>query len=167
MWHIKADLRRSHHQKRPCVRRKRQYSVTHQPSSTNHQTLPVLMDDNSIRKFDAEIPAIEDLRQASGTPTLSLGVFHRGRIIYTKHFGCRDMAKNEPPDDDSIYQSASSAKIISICAVARLVHDGILDWDTPTRTYLPQFPRPDNEVGNLITLRDLACHRTGWLLANF
>jgi CubicO group peptidase (beta-lactamase class C family) len=125
------------------------------------------MDDYLIKKLEAEVPAIEELRQASGAPALSLGVFHHGQIVYTKHFGHRDITKDEPPDDDSVYQLASSAKIIGICAVARLVCDGVLDWDTPIRTYLPEFCRPDNEVGNLITLRDLACHRTGWPLANF
>jgi CubicO group peptidase (beta-lactamase class C family) len=125
------------------------------------------MYDNLIKQLDAEMPGVEELRQASGAAALSLGVFHHGQIIYTKHFGHRDIITGEAPDDDSVHYFASSGKCIGICAIARLVSDGVLDWDEPIRSYLPEFHRPNDDFGNLVTLRDLACHRTGLPLANF
>lgn len=125
------------------------------------------MFDDLVHQLKAGAPFIEELRRASGAPSLSLGVFHHGQILYTEHFGRRDIAQPDPPTDNTVYYLASSSKCISICAVARLVSDGVLDWDTPIRHYLPEYHRPDDGLGDLATLRDLACHRTGLPLANF
>jgi CubicO group peptidase (beta-lactamase class C family) len=125
------------------------------------------MADRRIISLEDEAPFIEELRRSSGAPALSLGVFHHGRIVYTKHFGRRDITHPDPPTDDTVYYLASVSKCIGICAVARLVSDGVLDWDIPIRNYLPEFHRPNDDFGREVTLRDLACHRTGMPLANF
>jgi CubicO group peptidase (beta-lactamase class C family) len=125
------------------------------------------MDSICLEQLEAEAPFFEELRRLSGAPALSLGVFHHGRIIYTKHLGRRDTAYSDPPNDDTVYYLASISKIISICAVACLVSEGVLEWDIPIRKYLPEFDRPDDDIEKQATLRDLACHRTGLPLAAF
>ncbi|KAF2245338.1 beta-lactamase/transpeptidase-like protein [Trematosphaeria pertusa] len=125
------------------------------------------MENGDFNLLEAEVPLIEDLRRLSGAVALSLGVFHHGRIIYTRHFGRRDVEIPDPPNDDTVYYLASVSKCIGVCALARLVSDGVLDWDTPIRKYLPTFERTEDEFGQQATLRDLACHRTGLPLANF
>lgn len=124
------------------------------------------MDFNIAAKCEAQAPTIEQLRRISGTPSLSVGVFHYGRVIYTKHFGQRDVGSSEVANDDTIYYLASVSKLIAICAVARLVHDGVLDWDKPIHEYLPEFHRPNDDFGRKATLRDLASNRTGLPLQN-
>ncbi|KAF2006781.1 beta-lactamase/transpeptidase-like protein [Amniculicola lignicola CBS 123094] len=96
---------------------------------------------------------------------MSLGVFHHGRIVYTAHFGQKEVTQPDPPDDDSVYMVASTFKIVTVCAVARLVTDGLIEWDTPILTYRPSFRRKDELAS--CTIRDLISNRTGLPMASF
>ncbi|KAL1597922.1 hypothetical protein SLS60_008410 [Paraconiothyrium brasiliense] len=115
-----------------------------------------------MSKLTSQLPAIASILQASGTPGLSIGVFEHGRTIFTHHFSTD--ANSDTPNDDTVYYIASLSKLLAICAVAKLVTDGILDWDTSVRTYLPAFQQREDDIGMKTTLRDLASNRTG--LAN-
>lgn len=125
------------------------------------------MENDLVSQLDARSSAIADILRVSGSPGLSIGVFHHGRTIYSKHFGRKDVTRPEPPDDDTVYYLASASKILGICAVGNLVTEGILSWDTPIREYLPEFRNRKDEIGLDATLRDLAANRTGLPLANF
>jgi CubicO group peptidase (beta-lactamase class C family) len=120
-----------------------------------------------LARLDNVIPAISNVLNISGSPGLSIGVFHHGEVIYTKHFGQRDIARPEPPDDETIYYTASICKILSMCVVGSLVAEGLLNWDAPIREYLPELQQRNDELGREATLRDIASNRTGLPLANF
>lgn len=113
-----------------------------------------------IPRLIAQLSAIATILEVSGTPSLSVGVFDHGRTIFTHHFS----KDQETPNDNTIFCIASLSKLLAICAVAKLVTDGVLDWDTPIREYLPTFQERADEAGVKATLRDLASNRTG--LAN-
>ena len=102
----------------------------------------------------SQLPAITSILHASGTPGLSVGIFDHGRTIFTHHF--RKDATSDTANDDTVYYIASLSKLLAICAVANLVTDGVLDWDTPVREYLPTFQQREDDVGMKATLRDLA-----------
>jgi CubicO group peptidase (beta-lactamase class C family) len=119
--------------------------------------------DNQFKAQHAQIARFQSL---SGAPALSLGVFQQGKIIHTAHFGRKDCSEPDSPDDDSIYYAGSMLKILTVCMVAKLVHDGVLEWDVPIREYLPSFNR-DDDVGRLTTVRDLISNRTGLAGAAF
>ncbi len=115
-----------------------------------------------IPGLKSQLPAIASILRASGTPSLSVGVFDQGRPTFTHHF-----SKNGTsfvPNDDTVYYIASLSKLLAICAAATLVTDGVLDWDVPVREYLPTFRQREDDIGMKATLRDLASNRTG--LAN-
>ncbi|KAJ4300072.1 hypothetical protein N0V90_005321 [Kalmusia sp. IMI 367209] len=115
-----------------------------------------------MSRLTSQLPAISSILQASGTPGLSVGVFDHGRTIFTHHF--RKNAISDTPNDNTVYYIASLSKLLAICAVAKLVTDGVLDWDAPVREYLPTFQQREDDIGIKATLRDLASNRTG--LAN-
>jgi CubicO group peptidase (beta-lactamase class C family) len=117
-------------------------------------------------RLQQQSATISNLLEAGGAPGLSLGVFHQGRIIHTQHFGKRDVETEDVPDDDSVYGIASTFKIVAVCAVARLVTDGILGWDVPIRQYLSELDQRNDQLSEECTIRDLICHRTGLALAN-
>jgi CubicO group peptidase (beta-lactamase class C family) len=119
-----------------------------------------------VVRLQQQIPAIKSLLRAGGAPGTSLGVFHNGHIVYTHHLGQRDIESPETPDDHSVYWVASTFKIVSVCAIARLVSDGFLGWDVPVHEYLPEFSRND-QLGAECTIRDLITHRTGLPMASF
>ena len=51
-------------------------------------------------------------------------------------------------------------------AVALLVDEDILSWDTPIRAYLPTFGQRTDELGQKTTLKDLLANRTGLAAAD-
>lgn len=114
-----------------------------------------------IEQLKALEPTFAELLAISCAPGLSLGVLHHGEIIHTAHFGRRDSLVSTPPNDDTIYRVASLTKALTSSAVALLVEEGTLDWDTPIREYLPAFCRRTDEIGRKTTLRDLLSNRTG------
>ncbi|KAF1961446.1 beta-lactamase/transpeptidase-like protein [Byssothecium circinans] len=118
------------------------------------------------KQLDAVGPEITRILQISGSPCLSLGVLHKGTLIHTAHFGCRLADEPTPPNDDTIHWIVSLTKLITAAAIAKLVHDGTLDWDLPIREYIPGFRIRQDELGLKSTLRDLLSNRTGITPAN-
>ena len=110
-------------------------------------------------------PTIKEILAISGSPGLSLGVLHQGSILHTAHFGRRDFSNPAPPNDGTVYRVASLTKALTASAVALLVEEGLLNWDTPIRQYLPAFQRRTDELGQKTTLRDLLANRTGLAMA--
>lgn len=122
---------------------------------------------DSLRKnLEALHPEIDQILEISGSPALSLGILHRGDMIYTAHFGRRNVDELEPPNDETIHWLASLTKLIAVAAIAKLVHGGKLQWDVPIREYLPAFRIRRDELGLKATLRDLLSNRTGITPAN-
>jgi CubicO group peptidase (beta-lactamase class C family) len=96
------------------------------------------------QRLEEQTPLIADLLRISGAPGLPVGVFHDNRIIHTLHVGQRSIDSQEPPNNDTVYYAASSFKIVMACAIAKLVADERLQWNTPVRNYLPGLRRHDD-----------------------
>lgn len=119
-----------------------------------------------IRKLELLEPIISEILAISGSPGLSLGVLHQGNIVHKAHFGRRDISNPFPPDDNTIYRIWSLTKPLTVGVVASLVEEGILEWDTPIREYLPEFGQRKDEIGQKATLADLLSNRTGLAIAH-
>jgi CubicO group peptidase (beta-lactamase class C family) len=133
------------------------YRVQNSPISVTLHS-PIM---DIVAKILALHPTISKIRALSGSPGLSVGVLHQGKILHTAHFGRQDVNLPTPPNDDTIYHVASLVKLLTASTVALLVHDGTLDWDIPIRQYLPDFQTRNDELGRKATLRDLLSSRTG------
>jgi CubicO group peptidase (beta-lactamase class C family) len=95
-------------------------------------------------------------------PGAVVGVIENDTVVYLKGFGVREIGKPEKVDPDTRFQIASVSKYLTAGAIATLVEEGKLDWDTPVATYLPGFALNDTYAGEHATLRDLLAHRTGF-----
>ncbi len=120
-----------------------------------------------VQRLKNHFTQITDLLGAGGAPGLSLGVFHHGEIIYTQHFGRRDVDHPKQPDDDTIYFVASTFKVVTACVLARLVTDDLLGWDVPICEYLLTFSQRKDQVGLEVTVRDLIANCSGLPMAHF
>jgi CubicO group peptidase (beta-lactamase class C family) len=56
---------------------------------------------------------------------------------------------------DTVMQIGSITKVFNATVVATLVEEGLLDYDTPVREYLPGFEVSDREATETLTLRRL------------
>ncbi|MBL7938664.1 MAG: serine hydrolase [Flavobacteriales bacterium] len=113
-----------------------------------------------LKKLDAYIAnAITQLDQ----PGLAVGIVKDGTLVWSKGYGKLDLAKPEPVTANSLFYCASMSKAFTACAVGLLVDEGKLDWNDPVRKHLPEFTTPDAYVTEHFMVKDLLCHRSGWI----
>ncbi|MCD4783390.1 MAG: serine hydrolase [Candidatus Eremiobacteraeota bacterium] len=94
-------------------------------------------------------------------PGVAMAVIKDGRIIYTKGFGYRDAKNKLPVTTETVFPIGSCSKAFTSFIAGLLVDEGILDWDKPVISYLPDFRLYDPSATRLMTVRDMLCHRTG------
>lgn len=63
---------------------------------------------------------------------------------------------------DALFLPGSIGKVYTATLVTMLVGEGKLDLDTPIRTYLPDFEVADAEARDVVTLRHLLTHTSGF-----
>ena len=66
-------------------------------------------------------------------------VVHRGRVVYEKAFGWRDIERQIPCQSDDIFRMASSTKAIICVAFMTLFEEGKIQLDEPITKYIPEF----------------------------
>lgn len=100
-------------------------------------------------------------------------VARRGRIVYHKAFGMRDLESGQPMEKDSIFRIASQTKALVTAGVMVLQEQGELLITDPLSAYLPEFKATtvavENNKGGYdvmpcrrpIILRDLLTHTAG------
>ncbi len=101
--------------------------------------------------------------KAFDQPGLAVGVVKDGKLIWSHGYGKLDLAKPDAVDANSIFYLASMSKAFTACAIGLLVDEGKIGFDDPVRRHLPEFSTPDDHVTEHMMVRDLLCHRSGWI----
>ncbi len=96
-------------------------------------------------------------------PGLAVGIVKDGKLVFSKGYGKLDMAKPEPVTANSVFYCASISKAFTACAIGLLADEGKLRFDDPVRKHLPEFKTPDDFVTEHFLVKDLLCHRSGWI----
>ena len=89
-------------------------------------------------------------------PGLSIVIARGGDILYSKGFGMADGPKGMAAKPDTVFQWASTTKIVTATAVMQLYDQGLVDLDVPVSDYLDYFPAEYR-----ITVRQLLTHSAG------
>ncbi|HRO99680.1 MAG TPA: serine hydrolase domain-containing protein, partial [Flavobacteriales bacterium] len=96
-------------------------------------------------------------------PGLAVGIVKDGQLVWSKGYGKLDLARPEPVTPNSIFFVASMSKAFTACAVGLLVDDGKLGWNDPVIKHMPWFSTPNPYVTQHMMVKDLLCHRSGWI----
>ncbi len=91
----------------------------------------------------------------------AVAVVHRDEVLLCDGFGVRDLASGNAVDDETLFAIGSATKAFTTMSIAMLAEEGKLDWDTPVRSYMPDFALHDAFASQEVTPRDMACHRVG------
>jgi CubicO group peptidase (beta-lactamase class C family) len=94
-------------------------------------------------------------------PGLAIVVVQDDKVIFLKGYGIKEVGKPDPITADTLFEIGSTTKAFTATAMAMLVDEKKLSWDDPVRNYLPAFHVADPCTNALITLRDIASHRSG------
>lgn len=94
---------------------------------------------------------------APGMPGASVLVTKNGEVVVNRSYGLAVVETAVPATSETNYRLASLSKQFTATAIALLVRDGLLRYDTPVRTYLPSVP----EYTRAVTVRHLLTHTSG------
>ena len=104
---------------------------------------------------------VEKAMQIWNIPGLALAIVMDNQTLIAKGYGVREMDKPETADEHTLFAIGSNTKAFTATAMGLLVQDGKVAWDDPVTKYLPGFKMYDPHTTELLTIRDLLCHRAG------
>jgi CubicO group peptidase (beta-lactamase class C family) len=96
-----------------------------------------------------------------GEPGLSIAVVKDGKVALEKGYGMRGGSHDGAVDANTLFQIGSVTKAFTSAAIAMLVDERKIGWDTRVIDVLPDFRMYDPWVTREIRIRDLLCHRSG------
>lgn len=114
-----------------------------------------------IMNFDDFSSYLEEQRKIWNCEALGVSIVSKDDVLFKSGFGLRDMDQNLPFNTKTVFPIASHSKSFTATAMAMLVNDGIIDWDTPIRKYYPKFKLFDSYASEKATIRDLLAHTFG------
>ncbi|MFN0179519.1 MAG: serine hydrolase [Gemmatimonadales bacterium] len=94
-------------------------------------------------------------------PGLAVAAIKDGQIVLAKGYGYRDVETREPVTPRTVMAIGSNSKSFTVVLMGMLVDEKKLAWDTPVRSYLPEFEMWDEVATREMTPRDLVTHRSG------
>src|SRR5262245_13164569 len=92
---------------------------------------------------------------------LAVAVSHDGHVIWSKGYGWKDVERQLPVTDETIFAIGSITKSVTVTGLGILVDEGKLDWDRPIRSIIPEFQLQDKVATEQMTIRDSVTHRSG------
>ncbi|MBN1327953.1 MAG: serine hydrolase [Candidatus Heimdallarchaeota archaeon] len=111
--------------------------------------------------FDKFNEYVNNELKLSPNAGLAVSVISDKGVLFEKGFGYRDIPNKKPFSPETIFPIASHTKSFTATAIAMLVDDGIITWDTPIRDLIPEFRLNDLFASERCNLRDLLSHTTG------
>ena len=97
----------------------------------------------------------------TGTPGAAVGVYLDGNEYYAYH-GVTSIENPLPVEANTLFQFGSTGKTFTATAMMRLVEQGLVDWDAPVRTYVPELQLSDEQTAATVTVLQLFNHSAGW-----
>lgn len=121
--------------------------------------------DISAQKLPKELKGfdklVEEVLKDWQVPGVGIGIVKDGEVILAKGYGFRDVDGKKKADANTLFAIGSSTKAFTAATVAMAVDDGLIDFDEPVKTYLPNLKMYDDYTTENITVRDMLCHRSG------
>ncbi len=95
-------------------------------------------------------------------PGAAVFIVKDNRIVLQKGFGIKELGLNNKVDENTLFMIGSNTKAFTATAIAMLTAEGKLSLDDKVTKYLPDFKLNNKAATELVTVRDLLCHRLGF-----
>ena len=118
---------------------------------------PLRYDDTIAAARTSIVQALTD----SDTPSISVALVERDRLVWAQAFGTIDKAAGTPVSTDTLFCIGSCSKMLATIAVMILVDRGLVALDEPLMRYLPEFKMASPEYTR-VTVRMLISHSSGF-----
>jgi CubicO group peptidase (beta-lactamase class C family) len=94
-------------------------------------------------------------------PGMAIAIVKNDSVVFAKGYGVKNIKKKDIVDANTLFPIASNTKAFTSAAIARLVDEGKLTWQTKVVDILPYFTLYDPYVTQHFTILDLLSHRSG------
>jgi CubicO group peptidase (beta-lactamase class C family) len=92
---------------------------------------------------------------------LAIGVVQDGKIIHSQGYGYANAETKKSVTENTNFAIASNSKAFTATAMAILVEEGKVKWDTKVKAIIPEFTMYNSYVTDNFTIEDLLSHRSG------
>jgi CubicO group peptidase (beta-lactamase class C family) len=121
----------------------------------------MMMQKSNNRQLDGLNEFIQIVMHDTNVPGLALAVVKDGEVLLSQGFGRCNVAEGQDVTSQTLFAIGSSSKAFTAMALAALVDEGKLDWNTPVRHYIPTFKLYDAVATEHLTPKDLLIHSSG------
>lgn len=104
---------------------------------------------------------IEQIMAEEKVPGMAVGIWQEGKPQFLRGFGVTNVDRPRSVDEHTLFKLASTTKAFTTAALALLVEEGRLDWDSRVVDFLPGFALADPWVTREFRVEDLLTHRSG------
>jgi CubicO group peptidase (beta-lactamase class C family) len=96
-------------------------------------------------------------------PGASVAVIEEGKIAWDKGYGTRRADQNAPVTTDTLFEAASTTKVLTAVIALHFVEAGRIDLDKDVNAYLKSWKIPASDLtrDRKVTLRLLLTHQSG------
>ena len=96
-------------------------------------------------------------------PGVAVCVVKDGKVVVMKGYGVRELGRPETVDENTLFMIGSNTKAFTATALAMLDADKKLSLDDKVTKWLPEFRLDNKAAGEQAIIRDLLCHRLGFM----
>ena len=104
---------------------------------------------------------ILDVMDRWEVPGLCIAIVKDGKTLLTKGYGTREVGKDLPVDDHTLFAISGTTASFTASALALLVAENKMNWTDSMISLLPEFKTGNDLVSNYATVVDALAHRSG------
>lgn len=104
---------------------------------------------------------VETTMQEFNVPGIAVAVVSDDQVIHMKGYGVSSIATGSRTDENTLFGIASNSKAFTAAALAILVDEGKLTWETKVIDIIPGFRLYNSYVTEDFNIKDLLTHRSG------
>lgn len=101
---------------------------------------------------------LQQIKNSYNVVGMSVCVVKQNSLVYSGNFGLRDINRNLPVNDSTIYRIASISKYFTAIALMKLYQQGLFNLDADVSTYLGYSLRNPYFPNDIITIRKILSH---------
>ena len=103
------------------------------------------------------VKALQDF----GIPGLAMAVVADDQLVLAKGYGLRDIDQELPVTPETLFAIGSTSKAFTAFIIGQLVDEGLVEWDEPVVSYMPEFRLFDEYATRHLLVRVLLIHSSG------
>lgn len=96
-------------------------------------------------------------------PGAAVCIVKNGKVVLMKGYGVKEMGGNDKVDVNTLFMIGSNTKAFTATALTMLDADKKLSLDDKVTKWIPEFKLDNKMAGEQAIVRDLLCHRIGFM----